>query len=391
MAEDATRYWRRKSEERQEDRARVAQGFKDTAAANVPSGWGADSAEANAPSAPSKSFGFRSGAANPGGVGAQHLGEAAVLGKDLGEPTSFRGGAGAPAPVAIMRGTRTTFQNPAADQGEGGGYVQTPGSSPREFATPEQAGQAWNRGMRNEAVAEGDRRGFTIPEATLDTQYGEYREPGQTGKEITAEAHVAGSEAKNPYYMGLGKKAEAEAAALTGASQKDLIQKNQALIRNKFEAEHGEFNPTTKNYSLPADPNLMSIYKRADTLAKQGVSPEEIEKVITPEIHRHYLTPENVVGAVTLYQQRTNKTVPPETVAALQSGNPKAMGFIYPWIQEYRKQPKPGWFSGTPSVSREETYRQGNRLGERIGQSFTAEAQQAIEDARKLKRGFIGE
>ena len=131
-----------------------------------------------------RSFGFRSGAANPAIT--PHEANAVAAGAALGEPTSFRGGAGAPAPVAIMRGMRTTFQNPAADQGPGGGYVQTPGSSPQEYATPVQAGQAWNQGMRGGAVGEGERRGFTTPEATLDTQYGGFRAPGQTTAEIQA-------------------------------------------------------------------------------------------------------------------------------------------------------------------------------------------------------------
>ena len=131
-----------------------------------------------------RNLGFRSGAANPAIT--PHEANAVAAGAALGEPTSFRGGAGAPAPVAIMRGMRTTFQNPAADQGPGGGYVQTPGSSPQEYATPVQAGQAWNQGMRSAAVGEGDRRGFTTPEATLDAQYGGFRAPGQTTAEIQA-------------------------------------------------------------------------------------------------------------------------------------------------------------------------------------------------------------
>ena len=153
-----------------------------------------------------RSFGFRSGAANPATT--PHETEAVAAGAALGEPTSFRGGAGAPPPVAIMRGMRTTFQNPAAEQ-PGGGYVQTPGSSPVEYATPVQAGQAWNQGMRNEAVAAGDRRGFTTPESTLDTQYGGFRAPGQTVAETTGQKHV---EAMAAYNRDPAKVAAAEIA-----------------------------------------------------------------------------------------------------------------------------------------------------------------------------------
>jgi hypothetical protein len=125
----------------------------------------------------------------------------------VGEPTSFKAGAGAPEPIAVMRGTATTF---------------SPGRLPGhqfaepEMATPLQAQQAWNRGMRGETVAAGDKRGFTTPEATLDTQYGGFREPGQTGKEIAAKAHVEGSAAaaKNPYYEAMAGKVGAETEGL---------------------------------------------------------------------------------------------------------------------------------------------------------------------------------
>ena len=64
---------------------------------------------------------------------------------ELGEPTSFRGGAGAPAPAEVVRGMRMTYTNPAADTG--GGYAPTPGRGTAEFATPTEAGQAYNRGQ----------------------------------------------------------------------------------------------------------------------------------------------------------------------------------------------------------------------------------------------------
>jgi hypothetical protein len=91
--------------------------------------------------------------------------------REVGEPSAWRGGAGAPAPVAIMRGTTTTY---------------SPGRLPgRQFAEPEtatplEARQAWNRGMRSEAVATADRRGLTIPESTLTARYGAWRPAGQT-------------------------------------------------------------------------------------------------------------------------------------------------------------------------------------------------------------------
>jgi len=142
------------------------------------------------PSTPTRTFGFQSGAVNSP-VAKVHEAEAIQAGAELGEPTSFRGGAGAPAPVAITRGIRTTFQNPAADQGEGGGYVQTPGSSPQEFATETQARQAYNRGMAQNATAEADARGLTDP--SIPARYGTYQPAGATLAQITAEKEGPGA------------------------------------------------------------------------------------------------------------------------------------------------------------------------------------------------------
>lgn len=84
-----------------------------------------------------------------GGSGKESSGNLRALAEaaELGSPESYGAGrlkAGAPAPVAIMRGNQTTFQNAAAAQ-PGGGYVQSPGSSPREYNNSLRAGQAYNR------------------------------------------------------------------------------------------------------------------------------------------------------------------------------------------------------------------------------------------------------
>ena len=136
-----------------------------------------------------RSFGFRSGAANPAIT--PHETEAVAAGAALGEPTSFRGGAGAPMPVEVVRGVRTTFTNPAPEA-PGGGYNPTPSRNTAEFATPLQAQQAWNRGMRGGFVAEHPTRGnLTYPEGTspeeqANAKYGSFRTPGQTLQETPA-------------------------------------------------------------------------------------------------------------------------------------------------------------------------------------------------------------
>ena len=127
-----------------------------------------------------RSFGFR----NTGAIReqAQQAGQLAAGAAQVGEPTSFRGGAGAPEPIAVMRGTATTF-SPGRLPGQ-----QFAGP---EMATPLQAQQAWNQGMRGQAVAEGERRKYTTPEATLDTQYGGFRAPGTSLKE-TPQGEIPG-------------------------------------------------------------------------------------------------------------------------------------------------------------------------------------------------------
>ena len=107
-------------------------------------------------------------------------------------------------PVEVVRGGRTTYTNPAPDS-PGGGYNPTPSRNTQEFASPLQAGQAWNRGMRSEAVDEGDRRGFTTPEATLDARYGGFRPPGQTLEEIKATKEGPGTTAARSEQAGLFK------------------------------------------------------------------------------------------------------------------------------------------------------------------------------------------
>jgi hypothetical protein len=101
----------------------------------------AESASQAAPPNPGgRSFGFRSGAAQVGGVADQRLNLATEAGKELGAPTSFNAGAGAPAPIGVIRGMRQTF---ATDAG---------GAQLSEFATPLQAQQAFNREGLREAT-----------------------------------------------------------------------------------------------------------------------------------------------------------------------------------------------------------------------------------------------
>ena len=246
----------------------------------------------------------------------------------VGEPTSFRGGAGAPEPIAVMRGTATTYSP---------GVLPGHQFAEPEVATPLQAQQTWNRGMRGEAVAAGDRRGFTIPEATLDTQYGGFRETGQTGKEIAA--------SKEPPSHGLAWQAQAklydaQREGVEGANRKTNIAAGQATLRKQLEEEIGIQDPKTGNFTLPTDPALQGIHKKMDRLAMQGVSPEEAYKAVAPELHKHYYTPENLYGAIGLMEKQTGQPVPPELRKQLMSGTPEAMEALYPFTRQAAQQPR---------------------------------------------------
>ena len=191
--------------------------------------------------------GFR----NTGGIREQ-AGQPAQLAAgaaQVGEPTSFRGGAGAPEPIAVMRGTATTYSP---------GVLPGHQFAEPEMATPHQAGQAWNQGMRNEAVAAGERRWFTTPEATLDTQYGGFRSPGQTLAETTGQKHV---EAMAAYTRDPSKVAAAEIA------QQKQAEAEKAKIGTDFETDvkrrHGE-PMVGKGGGITYDISKLDPYKLRD-------------------------------------------------------------------------------------------------------------------------------
>ena len=233
----------------------------------------------------------------------------------LGEPTSYEGGRGAPTPIEnIGKG----FVNPA------GGPA---------YATPQLAGQAFNR----------------------EAGVGTFRAPGQTLEEIKAKAHVEGSAAaaKNPYYEALGEKVKAETAGVEATNLKTKIATNQATLRKQLEEEVGVPDKEGKNLSLPVDPGFQAIHKKMDRLTMQGVSPEEAYKAVAPELHKHYYTPENLYGAISLMEKQTGQPLPPELKQRLMSGTPEAMETLYPYTRQAAKEPRgvvARTFSPAPAV-----------------------------------------
>ena len=256
-------------------------------------------------------------AAQPGGGGrAPAAGVGGPPGfKDpsLGEPTSYEGGAGAPTPIENM----------------GKGFVNPSGGP--AYATPQMAGQAANR----------------------EAGVGTWRAPGQTLEEIKAKAHVEGSKAaaQNSYYDAMGRKVDAETGALKATNLKTETNNNLAAGRGRLEEEVGLPNEKGNNLSLPTEPGFQAILKKMNNLITQRVPPDEAYKAIAPELHKHFYTPENISGAITLYQKQSGKAVSPQVIMDLQSGKPEAMQTLYPWIQEFRRQPK-SWYSGVLSENK---------------------------------------
>ena len=236
----------------------------------------------------------------------------AAGGAQVGSPTSFRGGEGAPEPIAVMRGTATTF---SPGRLPGNQFAEP------EMATPLQAKQSYIQGTDGP---------------------GGFRYPAQEKDEIVAKAHVEGSAAaaKNPYYEALGDKVKAETAGVQATNLKTKIATNQATLRKQLEEEVGVPDKEGKNLSLPVDPGFQAIHKKMDRLTMQGVSPEEAYKAVAPELHKFYYTPENLYGAISLMEKQTGQPLPPELKQRLMSGTPEAMETLYPYTRQAAKEPR---------------------------------------------------
>ena len=260
---------------------------------------------------------------------------------EFGEPTSYAGGAGAPAPAEVIRGMRLSYTNPAPEA-PGGGYNPTPGTGTREFATPLEAGQAFNRGQRGAFLA-----GHPVnpnvtypagasPEERATGKFGEWRPSGQTLAETPAReipGHAEAWKAQADLYREQKKGVEA-------TNRKTDIATNQAVLRKQLEEEIGVQDSKTGNYSLPTDPAIQAVHKKMDRLTLQGVSPEEAYKAVAPELHKYYYTPENIYGAIGLMEKQTGRPLPPELRQQLMSGSLEAMETLYPFTRQAAQQPR---------------------------------------------------
>ncbi len=162
MAEDYHGYFQRRADERAAARAEA----RPAPAAVVASGATPSPAEETRGAGTLTKYRPVGGWRNPGET------QAAPNLAELGEPTSFAGGAGAPESIGVIRGMKQTFA-PAAQPGDQ--FIEG------EYNTRLQAGQAYNR------VAAARDAALGISPGSLATLHGEYRAPGQTIAEIQAE------------------------------------------------------------------------------------------------------------------------------------------------------------------------------------------------------------
>jgi hypothetical protein len=287
MPEDRYAYFQRKSDERVQARADAAQNLRAVAAAAVP----------EATPTPTRSFGFR----NTGGARAAAEPTNLAQAAELGAPTSFEGGEGAPTPIGVIRGMKQTN---AVDAG---------GPQLSEFATPLQAKQAFNR---NAGV-------------------GEYVPPEGPKLQAAADIDPTGQRAVN-----LATAADKEAA-----SAKTAVTDHQGTYRKSFLGDHGDFDKEKQTFGMPADENLSRIYQKGANLVQGGATAPDAYKAIQPDIEKHYYTPENVDRALNSISQRTGQPITPQWRANAMSGTPEAMSALYPEIRNTLNRPKPGFWA----------------------------------------------
>ena len=260
---------------------------------------------------------------------------------ELGAPTSYAGGAGAPMPVSVVRGMRTTYTNPAPSN-EGGGYNPNPSQNDQEFSTPVLAQQAFNRGQLNQDLALAKRPGMTPNMPALTEKYGAYVPPEGPKIEAVASADPTG---ERTYRLSQAKVQEATAAGEELGAAK-------AAFHTNFVGEHGE--PDSKNpgsFKKPADPNLSRIYEEGKALIHTGMDPKAAYETIKPKIHEHYYTPDNVDKALDLIAQQTGQPVTKQWRANALAGTPEAKAVLYPFIKKAVQQVKPGfWASARKNV-----------------------------------------
>jgi hypothetical protein len=179
---------------------------------------------------PTRSFGFQSGAARVNEGREKNL---ATAGTELGAPTSWAGGEGAPQPIGVIRGMKQTY---ATDTG---------GPQLAEFATVTQAKQGFNR-------AQSQNGGYG----------GEYVPPA--GPEIAARGEqlqlAAAAENKRPDLV----------EATQAAKEKKLTEEHLGTLTNYLTNTYGKMDPTTRRMTFkPADEGMARDALASEEIARQ--------------------------------------------------------------------------------------------------------------------------
>ena len=168
----------------------------------------------------------------PGGGPAAAKGDAENLqtAAQLGEPTSYAGGKGAPTPIEIFNAAGRSYVNPEGGAG---------------YRTPTQAGQAWNQ----------------------QNDVGEFRPVGTTAQELKNQGEVDKVKA-----TGLATTAEAQVPGLKAAARTQEEAANNQTFRNAVgPLAHGkELDPKTGQWVPSTDPALTELVSRYHNLSYQN-------------------------------------------------------------------------------------------------------------------------
>jgi hypothetical protein len=167
--------------------------------------------------------------------------------KELGAPTSFRGGAGAPEPVGIIRGNTVTF-SPG----------QTPGAqfAGPEFATPTEARQAFNREGANLATVAADRLGITDPR--IPAKFGTYKPPEAPALEAASLADVKGERGLNLAKAGfVNTQTEANQQTDERKRQNQVLSDFDKTWKNQYATKGWDTKTGEPTYEFPNDNGIM--------------------------------------------------------------------------------------------------------------------------------------
>lgn len=240
--------------------------------------------------------------AEPGGGGKGGTGNlrAAAEALEVGGPTSFKGGAGAPPATQIIRGNQITWANPPAAT-PGGGFNPTPGRTGEEYSSLARAAQAYNRGM---SLA-GDTK-----------RYGEYEYPDVTGVRALnlAKARVADTVlAQNQQAVQKEKETKATSDFLT--TWKNLYAKPTYAS--------GSLTPT---YTMPTDAGQLYDLSVSQNLAKTQGPQAAMQHYRERQAARTYLGGINLPSGVDVNAYLDEVAQSPEAwrelMAAAQSFKP---------------------------------------------------------------------